>query len=130
MGTAAVIAASADPLLVAIVSTVLSGGAVGAVASYRRAKGGAQLDMLAAAKVLYDEQHVRLDEFQRLNRELEQQRDALERENGNMAREVARCNGRVDELVVHLEARDDTIRGLQDMIKGLQRRLDELADSR
>lgn len=127
MGPAALVLAAAagstaDPVVVAAITAILSGGGVGAVASYRRARGGAQLDVLSAAKVLYDELHTQNVELKAKNAELAVQRDEARAHAVALADEVGRCNERVDELTVRVEARDETI-------QGLQLRLDSIADN-
>lgn len=89
---------TADPVLIALVTTLLGGGTLSALAAWRRARGGAQLDVLTAAKVIYDELREQNDELRETNRELAEQRDqALERE-ATLIGEIAHCNERIAEL--------------------------------
>ena len=110
-----------DSLLAVLVVTLLSGGGLSALAAWRRARGGSQLDVLSAAKVIYDEQREQVEELRKANRELAVQRDQLAEHNAELAVELARCNERIDDLTVRLEAREETI-------DGLQQRLDAVTD--
>ena len=87
-----------DPVLVAVASSLLSGGTVSAFLGYRRVKSGAQLDVLSAAKVIYEEQRQELVEVREQARDLRIQRDeALEKVRSLEAR-LDDCHDRIEEL--------------------------------
>lgn len=106
-----VLATSADPVLVAAVSALLSGGGISAIVASKRAKSGAQLDVLSAAKVIYDElreqvEELRedLDDIRARNAGLLEERDVLLNEKHELEREVGRLTTRICELERRLEA--------------------------
>lgn len=107
----------ADPVIVAAITALLSGGGVSALLGYRRVRSGAQLDVLSAAKVIYEEQRQELIEVRGQSRELRIQRDAaLEGQRVAIERMDA-CNERIDELEVKVVARQETIEGLQALLE-------------
>lgn len=103
------VVAQTDPLVVGVITALLSGSLVGAVASMRRARSGSQLDVLNAAKVLYDEQRA---ELTALRRELDACSDdvrRLEGERSALAERLGEVSFRLADAIRHLEERETEI---------------------
>jgi predicted RNase H-like nuclease (RuvC/YqgF family) len=64
-----------DPLVVGVVTAIIGGGAIGAVATLMRAPKQGKLDLMNAAKILYEEQE---SQYNQVKAELEQVKKDIE----------------------------------------------------
>jgi septal ring factor EnvC (AmiA/AmiB activator) len=105
--------AQADPVLVGVVTALLGGGLASAIATAFRARKGAQLDAVQAAKILYDE----------LRAELEDARAEL-------AKAIARCSKLEDQRAALTDHLGDVAFRLTECHRELEEKNAEIADLR
>jgi hypothetical protein len=93
-----VLVAATDPLVVALATALLSGGLLSALVAFLRAKPQGQLDVVTAAKDLYDRVE---DDNERLRQENKTLQGLLEDQAGlneQLIRQLRYCNDEIDRL--------------------------------